>query len=168
MKQGNNRRSRSRGGGKRHGGKGHNFESGGSEMKMRGSAQQLHEKYLALARDASSVGDRIAAESYFQHADHYHRILNADGGNGAGRPQQHQQYQHQQHQQQHQHPQHQQHRGGADQRHDQRPTPLPPGSGPQPVVPAAAMAAQAGPDGKPADAAKTPNPQGRGPGPAAS
>jgi hypothetical protein len=161
MKQGNNRRSRSRGGGKRHGGgKGHSFESGGSEMKMRGTAQQLHEKYLALARDASSAGDRIAAESFYQHADHYHRILNADGGNGAGRPQHHQQHP--------QHQQHQQHRGGPDQRHDQRPAPLPPGSGPQPVVPAAAMAVQAGPDGKPVEAAKTPTPQGRGPGPVAT
>jgi hypothetical protein len=164
MKQGNNRRSRSRGGGKRHGGgKGHNFESSGSEMKMRGSAQQLHEKYLALARDASSAGDRIAAESYFQYADHYHRILNADGGNGAGRPQQ----QHQQHQQ---HPQ--QHRGGPDQRHDQRSSGNPHGGGPQPVVPAAAMAAvatQASPDGKTSDAAKTTNPAtGRGQGPTAS
>lgn len=164
MKQGNNRRSRSRGGGKRHGGgKGHNFESSGSEMKMRGSAQQLHEKYLALARDASSAGDRIAAESYFQYADHYHRILNADGGNGAGRPQQ-------QHQQHPQHPQ--QHRGGPDQRHDQRPSGNPQGGGPQPVVPAAAMAAvatQATPDGKTADAAKTTNPAaGRGQGPTAS
>jgi len=159
MKQGNNRRSRSRGGGKRHGGgKGHSFESGGPEMKMRGTAQQLHEKYLALARDASSAGDRIAAESYFQHADHYHRILNADGGNGAGRPQ------YQQHQQ---HPQ--QHRGGPDQRHDQRPSGNPQGGGPQPVVPAAAMAAQASPDNKDAGATKAANPPaGRGPGPAAS
>lgn len=160
MKQGNNRRSRSRGGGKRHGGgKGHNFESSGSEMKMRGTAQQLHEKYLALARDASSAGDRIAAESYFQYADHYHRILNADG-NGAGRPQQ--QYQ--------QHPQ--QHRGGPDQRHDQRPSGNPQGGGPQPVVPAAAMAAvatQASPDSKDANAPKTANPAaGRGQGPTAS
>lgn len=164
MKQGNNRRSRSRGGGKRHGGgKGHNFESSGPEMKMRGSAQQLHEKYLALARDAYSAGDRIAAESYFQHADHYHRILNADGGNGAGRPQQ----QYQQHQQ---HPQ--QHRGGPDQRHDQRPSGNPQGGGPQPAVPAPAMATvatQASPDGKDANAPKTTNPAaGRGPGPVVS
>jgi hypothetical protein len=155
MKQGNNRRSRSRGGGKRHGGgKGHNFESSGQETKMRGSAHQLHEKYLALARDASSAGDRIAAESFYQYADHYHRILNADGGNGAGRHQQ-------------QHPQ--QHRGGPDQRHDQRPSGNPHGSGPQPVVPAGAMGAQASPDSKDPGAPKTANPAaGRGQGPVVS
>ncbi len=41
------------------------------------------EKYLALARDAQAAGDRIAAENYFQHAEHYFRIINANGeGNG--------------------------------------------------------------------------------------
>ena len=158
MKQGNNRRSRSRGGGKRHGGgKGHSFESSGSEAKIRGTAQQLHDKYLALARDATSVGDRIAAESFFQFADHYHRILNADGGNGAGRNQPH-----------HPQQQHPQHRGGNDQRHDQRPGGNPQQGGPQPAVPAAAVAVQAQPDGKDADAAKAPNPANRGQGPVAS
>ncbi len=89
MKQGsNNRRSRSRGGGKRHsGGKNQNFESNGPETKIRGSAKQVQEKYLAMARDATLSGDRIAAESYFQYAEHYHRILNPEGGNGAGKPQ---------------------------------------------------------------------------------
>ncbi len=89
MKQGsNNRRSRSRGGGKRHsGGKNQNFESNGPEAKIRGSAQQVQEKYLALARDATTSGDRIAAESFFQYAEHYHRILNPEGGNGAGKAQ---------------------------------------------------------------------------------
>jgi hypothetical protein len=155
MKQGNNRRSRSRGGGKRHGGgKGYNFESSGPEVKIRGTAHQLHEKYLALARDATSAGDRIAAESFFQYADHYHRILNADGGNGAGRNQQ-------------QHPHHQQHRGGNDHRQGGNPQHGQHGT-PQPVVPAAAVAARTGPDGKDTDAAKTPNPTGRGQGPVAS
>lgn len=148
MKQGNNRRSRSRGGGKRHGGKGHSFESSGSEMKIRGTAQQLHDKYLALARDASSAGDRIAAESFFQYADHYHRILNADGGNGANR--------------------HQQHHRGGDQRHDQRQGGNSQHGAPQPPVPAAAVAAHAGPEVKDAEPAKTPNPAGRGQGPVAS
>ncbi len=89
MKQGsNNRRSRSRGGGKRHsGGKNQNFESNGPEAKIRGSAQQVQEKYLALARDATTSGDRIAAESFFQYAEHYYRILNPEGGNGAGKAQ---------------------------------------------------------------------------------
>jgi hypothetical protein len=123
MKQGNNRRSRSRGGGKRNqGGRGHNFESTGSEVKIRGNAQQLQEKYLALARDASSAGDRIAAESFLQYADHYHRVLNQDG-NGAQRHQQ---------------------RGPDQQRGDMRQPQIPQGTGPQPVIgPAAAIAAQA-------------------------
>jgi len=75
----NSRRPRSRGNGKRHPGKGNNVESSGPEVKIRGSAQQILDKYLALARDASSAGDRIASEGYFQHAEHYHRILNPDG-----------------------------------------------------------------------------------------
>ena len=46
-------------------------------MRIRGNASQVHEKYLAMARDASSSGDRIAAENYLQHAEHYYRILAA-------------------------------------------------------------------------------------------
>lgn len=148
MKQGNSRRSRSRGGGKRHGGgRGHSFESSGPDVKIRGTAQQLHEKYLALARDASSAGDRIAAESFFQYADHYHRILSADGGNGAGQ---------------------QQHRGGPVQRNDGRPAQPPQPGSPQPVIAPAAVAVQASPDGKDADAAKTPGGAAKGPEPTAS
>jgi hypothetical protein len=45
--------------------------------RMRGNAQQLMDKYLALARDATMQGDRVLAENYFQHADHYYRVLNA-------------------------------------------------------------------------------------------
>jgi len=44
---------------------------------MRGNAQQLLDKYMALGRDASSQGDRVLAENYFQHADHYYRVVNA-------------------------------------------------------------------------------------------
>lgn len=44
----------------------------------------MHEKYLAMARDAASAGDRIAAENYHQHAEHYYRIINVDN-DGAGR-----------------------------------------------------------------------------------
>ena len=44
---------------------------------MRGTSQQLFEKYLQLGRDATSGGDRVMAEGYFQHAEHYFRILNA-------------------------------------------------------------------------------------------
>jgi hypothetical protein len=52
-----------------------NFDGG--NMRPRGNAQQLMEKFLAMARDASAMGDRVAAENYFQHADHYYRVLNA-------------------------------------------------------------------------------------------
>ena len=54
-------------------------DSSGPNGKLRGNAYQLHEKYLALARDAQSSGDRIAAENFYQHAEHYFRIINADG-----------------------------------------------------------------------------------------
>ena len=54
-------------------------------MKIRGSAQQVYEKYLSLARDAVSAGDRIAAEGFFQFADHYYRLVNAANGNGQSR-----------------------------------------------------------------------------------
>ena len=76
-----NRRSRSRGGKQRHGSGRNNFESSGPGGKVRGSAQQVLDKYLGLARDAQSSGDRIGAESFFQFAEHYFRVLNADGGN---------------------------------------------------------------------------------------
>ncbi len=46
---------------------------------VRGNARQVMEKYLALAREASSAGDRIAAEGYFQHAEHYFRLMTTDG-----------------------------------------------------------------------------------------
>ena len=57
---------------------------------MRGTAVQVHDKYLTLARDATSSGDRIAAEGYYQHAEHYFRVMNvareeAARGNGDGR-----------------------------------------------------------------------------------
>ena len=55
----------------------HVFDSNGPDLRIRGTAQQLFEKYLQLGRDASGSGDRVMAESYFQHAEHYFRILNA-------------------------------------------------------------------------------------------
>ena len=55
----------------------HVFDSNGPDIRVRGTAQQLFEKYLQLGRDATSGGDRVMAESYFQHAEHYFRILNA-------------------------------------------------------------------------------------------
>jgi hypothetical protein len=55
----------------------HVFDSSGPEIRIRGTAQQLFEKYLQLGRDATSSGDRVTAEAFFQHAEHYFRILNA-------------------------------------------------------------------------------------------
>ena len=74
MRQGNgSRRSRGRGNGKRQG-RGQ-IDSHGPDVRIRGSAQQVCNKYLALARDATSIGDRISAENLFQHAEHYFRIM---------------------------------------------------------------------------------------------
>jgi len=69
----------------------HVFDSSGPDIRIRGTAQQLFEKYLQLGRDATSSGDRVMAESYFQHAEHYFRILNAM--NQAAQAQQQQQHQ---------------------------------------------------------------------------
>ena len=54
------------------------FGSSRAEGRVRGNAHQLLEKYLALARDAQAAGDRIAAENYSQHAEHYFRTINAN------------------------------------------------------------------------------------------
>jgi len=84
MKQGSsNKRTRSRGNGKRHHGPRGRCESNSPEVKVRGTPQQILEKYLALGRDATASGDRITAEGYFQFAEHYYRVVNAEGGNGA-------------------------------------------------------------------------------------
>lgn len=53
------------------------YESNGPDVKIRGSAQQIAEKYMQLARDAQSSGDRVMAENYLQHAEHYNRIIAA-------------------------------------------------------------------------------------------
>jgi Domain of unknown function (DUF4167) len=55
-------------------------------MRVRGNAYQVMEKYLAMARDASAAGDRIAMENYLQHAEHYYRMLNANGDANRNRP----------------------------------------------------------------------------------
>jgi hypothetical protein len=51
------------------------FESNGPDLKIRGTALHIAEKYTQLARDASSSGDRVMAENYLQHAEHYYRII---------------------------------------------------------------------------------------------
>ena len=53
------------------------YESNGGDVKIRGTALHIAEKYVQLARDAQSSGDRVAAENYFQHAEHYYRIVAA-------------------------------------------------------------------------------------------
>jgi len=55
----------------------HVFDSTGPEMRVRGTAQQLYDKYQQLARDAFSNGDRVTGEAYYQHAEHYFRIISA-------------------------------------------------------------------------------------------
>jgi len=56
------------------------FDSNGPEVRIRGNAFQVLERYLGLARDAQAAGDRIAAENFYQHAEHYYRLINANGG----------------------------------------------------------------------------------------
>ncbi len=70
------------------GGRNQVFDSNGPEGRIRGNAHQVMERYLAMARDASSQGDRVSAENYYQHAEHYFRLLNAyNQNNGQRRPQ---------------------------------------------------------------------------------
>jgi len=51
------------------------YESNGPDVKIRGTAHHIGEKYLQLARDAQSSGDPVMAESYLQHAEHYFRLI---------------------------------------------------------------------------------------------
>ena len=83
----NAKRGRSRGRrGNNNGGHNHvpnrntSYESNGPDVKLRGNAQQLHEKYMALAHDAATSGERISAEAYTQFADHYFRLHQAAVG----------------------------------------------------------------------------------------
>lgn len=79
MRNGQNKRMRGR---NRKGGHHQNplsrmYESNGPDVKIRGTASHVAEKYLQLARDAQSSGDPVAAENYFQHAEHYFRLIAA-------------------------------------------------------------------------------------------
>src|SRR3979490_879899 len=74
MRNGQNKRMRGRNR------KSHNpltrvYESNGPDIKIRGTATHVAEKYLQLARDAQSSGDPVAAENYLQHAEHYFRLI---------------------------------------------------------------------------------------------
>jgi hypothetical protein len=53
------------------------YESNGPDVKIRGSATHVAEKYVQLARDAQASGDPVAAENYYQHAEHYFRLIAA-------------------------------------------------------------------------------------------
>src|SRR6266478_2274011 len=97
MRPGQNKRSRGRNGGGGGGGPHYNrprlpqrtqtFDSNGPSVKIRGNAYQVFERYVALAREAQASGDRVAAENFYQHAEHYFRIMNALGeGQGQGPP----------------------------------------------------------------------------------
>ncbi len=94
-----NRRPRNR----NHGGQGngnrrgtHNrnqiFDSNGPDVRIRGTAHQVCEKYLALAKDAMATGDVIQAENYLQHAEHYQRIINSWGEDVQSAPRQNEAY----------------------------------------------------------------------------
>jgi hypothetical protein len=94
----NNRRSRNRGGAAPR--KGNNqktqvFDSNGPDVRIRGTAFQVSEKYVALAKDAQGAGDMVLYQSYLQHAEHYQRMINtweaenqsydnSDSGNESG------------------------------------------------------------------------------------
>src|ERR1700746_3038799 len=76
MRNGQNKRMRGRNR------KSHNpmtrvFESNGPDVKIRGTPSHIAEKYLQLARDAQASGDPVGAENYFQHAEHYFRLIAA-------------------------------------------------------------------------------------------
>jgi Domain of unknown function (DUF4167) len=79
MRNGQNKRMRGR---NRKGGHHQNplsrvYESNGPDVKIRGTASHVADKYLQLARDAQSSGDPVAAENYYQHAEHYFRLIAA-------------------------------------------------------------------------------------------
>jgi hypothetical protein len=87
MRQGQqNRRGRGRGGRKPQNPLARNFESNGPDVKIRGTAAHIAEKYMSLARDALASGDMVTAESYLQHAEHYNRIIMAAQQQFGGQP----------------------------------------------------------------------------------
>lgn len=78
MRQGQNNSKRSRGRGRKPQHSANRaYDSNGPDVKIRGTAAHICEKYQQLARDAISAGDRVTAENYYQHAEHYYRLLMA-------------------------------------------------------------------------------------------
>ena len=104
MKRQRGRGRKPGGGGGGGGGNNHNhgnrsLESNGPDVKIRGTAAQIYEKYAQYARDAQSGGDRVKYETYLQHAEHYYRVMaatmprerllqqqNGEGGFNQGQP----------------------------------------------------------------------------------
>jgi Domain of unknown function (DUF4167) len=85
MRQGQkNNRSRGRPNNNRKPQSGRTFDSNGPDVKIRGTAAHIYEKYQSLARDAQTSGDRIVAENYLQHAEHYYRVMLASEGPTTG------------------------------------------------------------------------------------
>lgn len=76
-----NRRQRNRGGsGRRSGGQNNRsqvFDSNGPDVRIRGTAHQVAEKYMSLAKDAAASDDTMMEQNYLQHAEHYQRIINS-------------------------------------------------------------------------------------------
>jgi len=56
------------------------FDSSGPDIRVRGNAHQVFDKYQSLAREAAAMGDRIQSEAYWQYADHYYRVIQTMGG----------------------------------------------------------------------------------------
>ncbi|MEL7490068.1 MAG: DUF4167 domain-containing protein [Pseudomonadota bacterium] len=71
MKRGRNQRRRQGGGANPN----RALDSNGPDVRIRGTANQIYDKYQGLARDAASSGDRVRAENYLQHAEHYFRLI---------------------------------------------------------------------------------------------
>ncbi len=87
MRQGQNNSKRSRGRGRKPQNSGNRaYDSNGPDVKIRGTAAHVCEKYQQLARDAISAGDRVMAENYYQHAEHYYRLLMASQVMNEGQP----------------------------------------------------------------------------------
>jgi len=82
----NNQNRGGGGGGPRPPHRSQTFDSNGPNVKIRGNAYQVYERYLTLAREAQSSDDRIAAENFFQHAEHYFRVMSANGEGFPGQP----------------------------------------------------------------------------------
>jgi hypothetical protein len=78
----NNRRPRGRGnpgrGNNNRQQRNNNVDSNGPDVKVRGTPQQVVDKYQTLAREATTAGDPVRAENYYQHAEHYYRVLSAN------------------------------------------------------------------------------------------